>query len=65
MQAEEGSLTDRVKQGAEKVSQKVKDMRGSSEADAESQSDQPFGSRSMEEGGTGGNSESFGGRGGA
>lgn len=78
MQAEEGSLTDRVKQGAEKVSQKVKDMRGGSEAEAESQSDQPFGekepsdenkqafgSRSMEEGGTGGSSQSFGGRGGA
>jgi uncharacterized spore protein YtfJ len=78
MQSEEGSMAAKVKQGAEEVSKKVKGMRKNVEAESEGESDQSsaekdlfeenkqaFGSRSMEEGGSGGSSQSFGGRGGA
>jgi len=78
MQSEEGSMAAKVKQGAEEVSKKVKGMRKSAEDEPISESNEPFGekepseenrqafgSRSMEEGGSGGSSQSLGGRGGA
>ncbi len=78
MQSEEGSMAAKVKHGAEEVSKKVKGMRKNVEAESEGESDQStaekdlfeenkqaFGSRSLEEGGSGGSSQSFGGRGGA
>ncbi|MDP2216818.1 MAG: spore germination protein GerW family protein [Methanolobus sp.] len=78
MQPEEGSMAEKVRHGAEEISKKAKDLRGKAEGESESESSQPFGekelseenkqafgSRSMEEGGSGGSSQSFGGRGGA
>jgi uncharacterized phage infection (PIP) family protein YhgE len=78
MQPEEGSITEKVRHGAEEVSRKAKELRGKVEGESESESSQPFGekepseenkqafgSRSLEEGGSGGSSQSFGGRGGA
>jgi uncharacterized spore protein YtfJ len=77
MQAEEGSMAEKVKHGAEEISKKAKSLKGKVEGESESESSQPFGekepsddnkqafgSRSMEEGGSGGSSQSFGGRGG-